>query len=306
MEGSLALELDVAAKLNLTLEILGRRPDGWHEIRSVMQSIDLADTLSVRIGAGDSIDVATTDPRLPTGEDNLAGRAARLLLDAIGRRAAVTVHIEKRIPVGGGLGGGSADAAGVLWGLNRLLGRPCGAGTLLRLAARIGADVPFFLVGGTCVASGRGERLRRLPPLGDCRFIVACPDVVVETQWAYTHRAKIGLTPRQGYTTMLESAIRQRRTSLIARALWNDFEELVVEHFASIRKAKERLLGAGVEVVRLSGSGAVVFGFLEAQGEATGVIRALRGADHPIHVARPVDPAIVPRALRGQSRHRPG
>lgn len=289
------LEVDAHAKINLGLEILGQREDGYHAVRTIMQSVELTDRLQIEVREGNTLEVTTSCPELPRHRQNLAGMAVAAVLGTLGVVAAVRVHIEKRIPAGAGLGGGSADAAAALWGLNELLGRPLGAGRLYRLAAAIGSDVPFFLAGGTCLCTGRGELVRRLPPLAPCGILVATPPVSVETQWAYANSGRIGLTPEGRYTSMLESAIRQRSTSLVAKSLWNDFDAVVCGRLATVRDAKELLLGVGAMNAQVSGSGSAVFGLFENHVEVERVAAALRERSQDVHVTRPVRTSLVPR-----------
>ncbi len=295
------------AKINLTLEILGRRPDGYHDIASVMQALDLADELAIGIGPGSGISVQVVGAELPAGPTNLAYRAAASLLAALGAggrevnaggdpegartgetpRVAVSIRLHKRIPVAAGLGGGSADAAAVLLGLNHLFGRPLGAAALQRVAAALGSDVPFFLTGGTCLATGRGERLRRLPPLPDLQVVVVAPCIPVETQWAYAARSAGELTASGGSSSMLESAIRERSISRIARALVNDLEEVVARRYGVVAGVLEELRRGEIVGARMSGSGSAAYALVAEEAEALALAGALRRRNHPVHVCRP-------------------
>lgn len=177
MSSSSALELSAPAKLNLVLEVLGRRPDGYHEIDTILTEIDLCDRVSLE--RADGIELEVTGEPAPADATNLAWRAA----EALGVGARIRLH--KRIPAGAGLGGGSSDAAAVLKGLDRLYGLETPPGRLLELATGLGADVPFFLTGGLARCGGIGERVEPLPPLGEKRFILAVPDLPLATKAVY-------------------------------------------------------------------------------------------------------------------------
>jgi 4-diphosphocytidyl-2-C-methyl-D-erythritol kinase len=296
--GAAELVLLAPAKLNLSLEILRRRTDGYHDIASVMQAIDLADHVRVRVepGSGIEVEVERASPaveraEIPAGPGNLAWRAAAAGLEAAVAAggpagARVAVHLTKRIPVAAGLGGGSADAAAVLLGLNALCGRPLGAAALYRLAARLGSDVPFFLAGGTCLATGRGELLRRLPPLPAAWVVVVAPRVPVETQWAYAARSSEGLTGGSPSASILESAIRQRSIPRIADALVNDLERVVARRYEVVAEVLEGLREGKAIGARMSGSGSSAYGLVEDRGEALRLAEKLRRLDHPVSVCR--------------------
>jgi 4-diphosphocytidyl-2-C-methyl-D-erythritol kinase len=189
------LRLSCPAKVNLSLELLGRRPDGYHELRSVMAPISLADDLELRLAAEPGVRLRVEGADLPAGPDNLVHRAAALVLDEVRAAAAgaahepaapgVEIRLVKRIPVGAGLGGGSSDAAGTLVGLDRLLGSPLGPARLARLALRLGADVPFFVGGRAALATGVGERLEPLPPLPTLWMVLVNPGFPVSTADVY-------------------------------------------------------------------------------------------------------------------------
>lgn len=306
-----AIALLAPAKINLSLEVLRRRPDGYHDVASVMQAIDLVDEVVVRVEPGTGITLRGWGAPVPVGEQNLAWQAARVWLAAtdatreqgspLGNEKArgeerervswpLRVHVElhKRIPMGSGLGGGSTDAAAVLLGLNLLCGRPLGASDLYRLAAELGSDVPFFLAGGTCLAQGRGERLRRLPPLPPFWVVLATPEAPVATAWAYAARSEgRELTATGGSSNMLESAIRKRSPALIGRHLVNDFEQLVARRYTVVAEVLEELRGARAIGAGMTGSGSSVFALFEDPGEASRLAETLRRRNHPVLVCRP-------------------
>ena len=170
------------AKLNLTLDVLGKREDGYHEIKSVMQAISVRDDIEIDIGTGKSWVLHCSMENIPTDEQNLAWKAAKLFFDTMHIDPnGIEIRITKRIPVGAGMGGGSADAAAVLRALNRHYGNPLSIGALAELGGQIGCDIPFCVICGTAMVEGRGERLRRLPDIPDCFFVVCMPEFSIST-----------------------------------------------------------------------------------------------------------------------------
>ncbi|MFO7676118.1 MAG: 4-(cytidine 5'-diphospho)-2-C-methyl-D-erythritol kinase [bacterium] len=261
------MELAARAKVNLGLWVGPRRPDGYHDIVSVVAPLELADTVSVRTAAR-GLTVRTDDPALPADEENLAGRAARAFLDAVGSRAGCRVRIRKRIPVGAGLGGGSADAAAVLAGLNRLHGRPLAGRELRALGARVGSDVPALLAGRACAVRGRGERVRpvRLPRL---RLILHLPGFGVSTAWAYRRldalrRDGRALTGPPVSPKMIALSLRGQEPDRVACLLANSFEPVVFRRYPALGRARAALLRHGCSAASLSGSGSTVYGLVSA------------------------------------------
>ena len=271
------------AKINLWLEITGRRADGYHLIETVMQSVDLCDVVTVSIGGGEGeISVGCSDPLIPSGKDNICFKAATSFLKAaekpVGR---VSVFIEKRIPSGAGLGGGSADAAAVLCGLNALYGEPLDEGRLLEAAAAVGADVPFCCVGGTRLCRGIGEIMLPVEPLTEGAFLVVMPSFACGTAEAYALYDK-NPPPRR-----LFPDVTARR--LFGGMMYNVFEALYAD--PRIEQIKSRLLSAGAGCAMLTGSGSAVFGTFSdevAAARAAGELAGLFAA-----VCRPTSRGIV-------------
>lgn len=244
------------AKINLFLEVVDRRPDGYHEIETVMQLVDLCDDVHLRrIRRGIRVSVGGAD--LPDGPGNLAYKAAALLLEQAGLREGVHIHLEKRIPVAGGLGGGSSNAAAVLAGLTRLYGLDQTRESLRELACHLGSDVPFFLSDGLAVATGRGERLSPLRPWPPYWVVLANPGRSVSTAWAY----------REASSKLTEWKARASIQPLIAadRLVWpptwafNRLEAVVLPHRPEVSALKALLQEGGGFPVLMSGSGASVF-----------------------------------------------
>ena len=185
------ISVEANAKINLTLDILGVRPDGYHEVKMVMQSVGLFDTIHLK-KQPEGISLRLDTAELPADETNLAWKAARIFRDVYKIQSGVSISVEKRIPIAAGLAGGSTDAAGVLIGMNRLFETGLSAKALCSLGEKIGSDVPFCIEGGTMLATGRGELLRRLPDLPALSVVLAKPPVSVSTAWAYKTYDRIG------------------------------------------------------------------------------------------------------------------
>lgn len=269
------VSVEANAKINLTLDILGVRPDGYHEVEMVMQSVGLFDTITLeRRPEGLSLRMDGAD--LPADETNLAWKAARLFLDANRIESGVSVAVEKRIPIAAGLAGGSADAAGVLIGMNRLFGIGLSPGELCALGEKLGSDVPFCVQGGTMLATGRGEILRRLPALPQMFVVLAKPPMGVSTAWAYKAFDETGAVRRPDTRAML-TALSEGNVAKIADGLANVLEEATMKAHPIIGDYKRLLVENGAAASLMSGSGPTVFGLAEARAEAERAAKALSG-----------------------------
>ncbi|HUV04632.1 MAG TPA: 4-(cytidine 5'-diphospho)-2-C-methyl-D-erythritol kinase [Armatimonadota bacterium] len=313
---SQAITVHSYAKVNLTLDVLGKRPDGFHAIESVMQTISLHDTVTLRVGDEPGIRVACDMPGIPTGEENLAYKAASLFFEGQGIAPSVDIRIEKRIPPKAGLGGGSSNAAAVLRALSRMLKREGEApaephewketaresafakasadrtptGELMELAAKVGSDVPFFLVGGTAFVCGRGEEVQPLPDIPTWWLVIVKPPFGISTAWAYarldeirpvasereSHSDRIlryieaasphpDLLPR-GEGDGLQSAVCSLRS--LPDLLSNNLELAAIERHPGIGEIKEALLRVGAHGALMCGSGSAVFGLFDSEVEA--------------------------------------
>jgi 4-diphosphocytidyl-2-C-methyl-D-erythritol kinase len=260
------------AKLNLTLEILGKRADGYHEIRTLMQPISLYDILWFHPANGNLEVYCPGYPELER-EDNLIVRAVRLLEKEIGQTLALRIHLRKRIPLGGGLGGGSSDAATVLINLNRLLGDQVPVERLTVLAAQIGSDVPFFLKRQTALALGRGERILPWPRFPLWWYVLICPDFPVSTPWAYG-RVKLPLTEEKETSNI--GSLREWGEIPRKDQLKNDLEPGVFPVFPRLGEIKEALFREGCLQALMSGSGSTVFGIWEDQTNAAQAFLSLK------------------------------
>ena len=250
------------AKVNLGLKILGRRKDGFHDLVSICQTVDLSDRLEFFAAASDGMSCSAQEL---VGDDNLVVRALRLSrLRMGGNNQPVHVHLEKRIPVGAGLGGGSADAAAVLRGMAAITGGQTDMDTLATWGAALGSDVPFLVRGGTAVMRGRGEIIE--PVSCDRRFeyVIACPGVEVDTAWAYGQLRGLKLTPISTYASFIGSLGGGRvDTDRLVELIDNDFQPIVERAKPIVADTREQLLAAGATIASLTGSGSAVYGIFD-------------------------------------------
>jgi 4-diphosphocytidyl-2-C-methyl-D-erythritol kinase len=265
LRGSQGLVLRTSAKVNLALEVLGKRGDGYHEIATVLQAVDLFDRLTV--DPDETLSLHTDDPELPTDDGNLVMRAARLLQKAAGVDRGARLRLHKRIPVAAGLGGGSSDAAAALTGLNRLWGLRWPRPRLQELAVELGMDVPFFLGTGRAVARGRGEQLATLPGGGGYALVLVNPRAPLSTKEVYG-RVPVGWHAEPTGTERVIEALRRRNVGVLAAALTNNLERVVEPVLPVIGRMKAALLAAGALGAIMSGSGPTVFGLARSLDHA--------------------------------------
>lgn len=267
------ITVKVAAKINLLLDVKGRRPDGYHELETIFQSVGLYDSVTLR-EVDEGIHVRCHYPGVPTGPANLAYRAARWVLLRQPPGRGIEILIDKHIPVAGGLGGGSADAAAVLVGLNRLWNLNLAPGELLRAGAELGADVPFFISGGTAVGRGRGELLTPLPRSPGFWVVLANPGFPVSTAEVYASLDLAGVRQRPDLPAMLR-ALQARDVVAAAACLGNVLEEVTLARYPILREIKERMRGAGAPGALMCGSGPTIFALAVDEGQACRVAEAV-------------------------------
>ncbi len=255
------IELGSPAKINLFLKITGRRPDGYHDLVSLMGSISLQDRIVLRTGAA-AITVTCSFPGVPEDRSNLAVQAAELFYEQHPSSDRVAIEIEKQIPVGAGLGGGSSNAATVLRGLNAHYGQPFSVDQLIRMGASIGADVPFFLYGRPALATGVGECLTAYDGLDRWKVVVIYPGFSIPTASVYK-KLNLGLTKCENH---LKAFFLKQDGFFPAQHLCNDLETVVIPRYPEIAAVKKKLLENGAEGALMSGSGSSVFGmFADSQ-----------------------------------------
>jgi len=276
------------AKLNLYLGIHGLREDGYHELETLFQAIDLCDLVSISLHNRGGISLRNNLPYLPCDERNLAYKAAEAFFRAAGiENPGLHINMKKVIPVGAGMAGGSTDAACVLRLLNRAFGMPLNEKKLAAVALTLGADVPFCLMGGTALAAGVGEKLQRLPDMPGCFFVVGKPAFSVSTKAAF---ALYDNRPAQGSPSSeaMCRALERGSVTEVAGALYNALEAPVAEAHPLIREVRQALLAQGALGARMTGSGSAVFGIFTDKGAAEAAARALEPLCRSVFVTRPL------------------
>ncbi len=276
------------AKLNLTLDVLGIREDGYHDLKSVMQTVTLWDDISLTAGTGEPWALCCNVPDIPCDHRNLAWKAAKAYCEAVNwDPEGLTIRITKRIPSGAGMGGGSADAAAVLRGLNRMNGCPLDMDALAELGGRIGSDVPFCVVGGTIMCEGRGELLRRLPPMPGCIFLGCKPVFSVSTPQLYRELDAVEIL-RHPDNDAMEAAITEGDISAIAKHIYNVFDPVVSAGHPEIDHIKGICLHHGAWAAQMTGSGSVVFAVMPDMDSARKAEEELKRHYAQVFIAEPV------------------
>lgn len=281
--------IQAPAKLNLTLDVLGRREDGYHDLKMVMQSITLADRLTLRPGRAPGIQVSSSFHFLPTGEKNLAGKAAVCFYQALGRPARdLDISITKHVPVCAGMAGGSSDAAAVLRALNRLEGDPFSPEELAHVGEAVGSDVPYCVLGCTALAQGRGEVLTPLSPLPHC-WVVACkPDFPVSTPELFARIDSCRIRRRPDADGLM-AALEQGDLMEVARRMYNVFEDVLPERqLARVADIKNILIQQGALGANMSGTGPTAFGLFSSQSQAQAAYNVLKQRYQEVFLAETV------------------
>ena len=268
--------LPAFAKINLMLRVLGRRADGYHEIRTVLQTITLRDYLTFELLEDEHVELVCDEPGIPTDESNLVLKAALALREHYENKWGARITLEKSIPAQAGLGGGSADAAATLIGLSSLWGVKTTRTELAEIAAGLGADVPFFLTGGTALGTGTGAEITPLDDVEKQHLVVVVPGVGVSTAEAYKALGVTALTKAEGVANLSVSRAKAGFSGSLREEMYNDFEAVVMRQQPEIARVKDALRRAGARRAMLSGSGAGVFGFFDDEGEAERVHIELR------------------------------
>ncbi len=252
------------AKLNLTLDVLGKREDGYHDLCSVMQAISVRDDVEIDLDTGKAWEIICDQEDIPRDESNLAWKAARVFFDAMGGEPdGLTIRITKRIPSQAGLGGGSADAAAVLRALNRWRDYPLSVYALCELGTQVGSDVPFCVLGGTALAEGRGEKLTALAEAPEMYFVVCKPDLAFSTPELYRKLDEITIRQRPE-TLKMRAALQRKDIAEVGKLLCNVFEQAVVNEHPEINYIKSIMMTYGAYGAQMTGSGSAVFGLFDS------------------------------------------
>lgn len=273
------IQLKALAKINLGLDVLRRREDGYHEVKMIMQTIGLHDDLEIRKTKTPGIQVKTNLYYLPTNENNLVYKAAKLLMDEFQIQDGVSIQLKKRIPVAAGMAGGSSDGAAVLWGINQMYGLGLSMQALMERGVRLGADVPYCIQRGTALAEGIGEKLSVLPPMPKCTILIAKPGISVSTKFVYENLHANDLKPEQhpDVDSMIE-AMRQKDLGLLCSRMGNVLETVTIPAYPVINEIKRMMMDNGAIGSMMSGSGPTVFGIYDSPAAAKQAMKAVRAA----------------------------
>ena len=276
------------AKLNLTLDVLGKREDGYHDLQSVMQTISVRDDIEIDIGTGKPWALLCDKEGIPCDERNLAWKAAKVYCDTLGYDPnGIEIRITKRIPSQAGMGGGSADAAAVLRALNRHYGEPLSIWALAELGGQVGSDVPFCVVCGTCMCEGRGERLRKLPDMPDCIFVICKPDFSVSTPELYQKIDNVAIAKRPDNRAM-ESALLAGDLEKISHNVHNVFDPVVTREHPEMNYIKSVFYQYGAIGYQMTGSGSAIFAIV-SEFEVAAVLCSMLKDNYPeVFIAKPV------------------
>ncbi len=269
------ISLRAYGKINLGLDVVGKRPDGYHEVKMVMQTVGLYDGLKLERKKEPGIHVATNLYFLPTGEDNLVYRAADMLMKEFGVKEGLSISLHKRIPVAAGMGGGSSDAAAVLVGVNKMFHLGLSRKALMERGVNLGADVPYCVMRGTALAEGIGEKLRRLPPMPDCFILLAKPPVSVSTRFVYGN-LKADILPFHPNLDGMIKALEKKDLNEVAACMGNVLETVTIPAYPQVQKLKDIMMDAGARMALMSGSGPTVFGIFDEKETADRTCRMLR------------------------------
>ena len=271
------IQLKALAKINLGLDVLRRREDGYHEVKMIMQTISLHDDLEIRRIKTPEIQVKTNLYYLPTNENNLVYKAAKLLMDVFGIKEGVAIQLKNRIPVAAGMAGGSTDGAAVLWGMNQMYGLGLSRQELMERGVKLGADVPYCVQRGTALAEGIGERLSVLPSMPKCTILIAKPGISVSTKFVYENLHANDLKPEQhpDVDRMIE-AMKEKNLDLLCERMGNVLETVTIPAYPVIQEIKEHMMACGAAGAMMSGSGPTVFGIFHSPVQAKAAMKDLK------------------------------
>lgn len=278
------LYVKAPAKINLTLDVLYKRPDNYHEVEMVMTTVDLADRISLESREDGTIEIISTDNFVPNDHRNFAYQAARLIKDTYGIGQGVSITIEKEIPIAAGLAGGSSDAAATLKGLNELWNLGLSIDELAELGAKIGSDVSFCVYGGTALATGRGEKIQELPAPPNCWVVLAKPKIGVSTAEVYGGLKVEGL--EHPNTKQMIRAIEMENYELLCSSLGNVLETVTFKLHPEVVMLKEQMKRFGADATLMSGSGPTVFGLVDSEARVSRIYNGLRGFCEEVYAVR--------------------
>lgn len=269
------ISVKALAKINLGLDVVRKRADGYHEVRMVMQTIHLFDRLEITRNPSGRITMSVNLPFLPTNENNLVYKAAALLKEEFQIKDGIDVKLHKHIPVAAGMAGGSTDAAAVLYGMNRIFGLGLSREQLMERGVKLGADVPYCVMRGTALAEGIGEELTALPPMVKCPVLIAKPQISVSTKFVYEN-LKLNEKTVHPNIDKLVADIRAKDLRAIASDMGNVLETVTIPNYPVIAEIKEHMMEHGALNAMMSGSGPTVFGLFEDEDKAAAAYEAMR------------------------------
>lgn len=269
------MRLQAFAKINLGLDVLGKREDGYHEVRMIMQTIRMYDQLDMRKSVEPGIHLTTNKKYIPVDENNLVWRAAKLMMDTCGIMEGVSIHLYKVIPVAAGMAGGSSDAAATLVGMNRLFHCGLSKEKLMELGVQIGADVPYCVLRGTALAEGIGEKLTVLPPMPDCWILIGKPGISVSTKYVYTTLDLNTDTVHPDIDGM-KKALEDGNLYGITERMGNVLQDVTIPAYPEVERIKEQMKTLGAVNAMMSGSGPTVFGIFDNEEKAQEACQKLR------------------------------
>ena len=269
------MRLQAFAKINLGLDVLGKREDGYHEVRMIMQTIRMYDQLDMRKSVEPGIHLTTNKKYIPVDENNLVWRAAKLMMDTCGIMEGVSIHLHKVIPVAAGMAGGSSDAAATLVGMNRLFHCGLSKEKLMELGVQIGADVPYCVLRGTALAEGIGEKLTVLPPMPDCWILIGKPGISVSTKYVYTTLDLNTDTVHPDIDGM-KKALEDGNLYGITERMGNVLQDVTIPAYPEVERIKEQMKTLGAVNAMMSGSGPTVFGIFDNEEKAQETFQKLR------------------------------
>lgn len=269
------ISVKALAKINLGLDVVRRREDGYHEVRMVMQTIHLFDRLQIARNHSGDITMSTNLAFLPTNENNLVYKAAKLLKDEFQIKDGIDVKLHKHIPVAAGMAGGSTDAAAVLYGMNRIYDLGLSREELMQRGVKLGADVPYCVMRGTALAEGIGEELTALPPMVKCPVLIAKPQISVSTKFVYEN-LKLNQQTIHPDIDRLVTDIKAKDLHAIAAHMGNVLETVTIPHYPIIAEIKEHMMEHGALNSMMSGSGPTVFGLFEDEDTAQAAYEAMK------------------------------
>lgn len=269
------LELKALGKINLGLDILGRRENGYHDVRMVMQTVYLYDRVILEKTRDPGIEISTNLPYLPVNENNIAYKAAELLQREFGIREGIRISLEKHIPVAAGMAGGSSNAAAVLFGMNRMFDLGLSEEGLKERGVTLGADVPYCIMRGTVLAEGIGEILTPLPPLPKCYVLIAKPPLSASTKTVYEKIDREGIQGHPDIDGIL-AGLREGDLDQVAGSMGNVLEQVMLEEHPVLQRIKDVMVGSGALNAMMSGSGPTVFGIFTSRGRARAAAARLK------------------------------